>query len=251
MLSSIFLDWQKHSKRYKIKALHAKLFKNAINMANFKTHIAFGVFIGVGFIILGLIYSLLSSPESMIWIFMAVLIGSFLPDLDMDKGIPFQILFGLLGAGISGLIFLNLYQGGEREIKILILIPATMFALVRFGAGYVFEKFTNHRGIFHSIPGAILFGLITVWLLNFLSILNDQKIFLGLGVSVGYLGHLILDEIYSSVNLKGHSLLPKQSLGNALKLYSSSRAASLLFYTLILFLIINLPEIQDLIRMIN
>jgi membrane-bound metal-dependent hydrolase YbcI (DUF457 family) len=218
-------------------------------MANFRTHMGFGVFIGIGFIVFGLIYALFSSPESMIWIFLAVLIGSFLPDLDMDKGIPFQILFGLLGAGVAGLVFLNLYQTGERDFKNLILIPVLFFGLVRFGGGYVFEKFTDHRGIFHSIPGAILFGLLTIWFLNSISILETQKIFLGIGVSVGYLGHLVLDEIYSSVNLKGHSLLPKQSLGNALKFYSSSKLASLIFYALIFVLAVNLPETKEIMEM--
>ena len=220
-------------------------------MANFKTHIRFGVFIGIAFVIVGLIYSLLFSAESMIWVFLAVLIGSFLPDLDMDEGVPFQILFSLLGAGIGGLVFLNLYQGGERETKPLVLIPALTVITVRFGAGYIFEKFTNHRGIFHSIPAVALFGLLTVWLLDFLSILREYRLFLGLAVSVGYLGHLILDEIYSSVNLKGRSLLPKQSLGNALKFYSSSKIASLLFYGLIVILLIKLPEVEEFIMFLK
>ena len=220
-------------------------------MANFKTHIGFGVFIGVGFIVAGLIYSLFSSTESIIWIFTAVLVGSFLPDLDMDDGVPFQILFGLLGAGLGGLFFLNLYQDGERDMGTLIFTAALVFIAVRFGAGYIFEKFTNHRGIFHSIPGAVLFGLLTIWFLNWLSILEEQKIFLGVAVSAGYLGHLVLDEIYSSVNLRGHSLLPKQSLGNALKFYSSSGLASIIFYGLIILLAINLPEVKELLEIIS
>lgn len=215
-------------------------------MANFKTHIGFGVFIGIGLVVIGLVYSILSTPESIIWVFLAVLIGSFLPDLDMDKGVPFQILFGLLGAVMSGMVFLNMYQSGEREWDKLALMSALIFILVRFGAGYIFEKFTNHRGIFHSVPAVVLFGLLTIWFLNFMSILSEHKLILGLAVSVGYLGHLVLDEIYSSVNLKGHSLLPKQSLGNALKFYSSSRLASALFYALIFILAIKLPETKEL-----
>lgn len=220
-------------------------------MANFKTHIGFGVFIGICFIVAGLIYSLFSSTESIIWIFLAVLIGSFLPDLDMDEGVPFQILFGLLGAGLSGLFFLNLYQDGERDKWVLIFTAALIFIGVRFGAGWIFEKFTSHRGIFHSIPGVILFGLLTIWFLDTLSILEEQKIFLGVAVSAGYLGHLVLDEIYSSVNLRGHSLLPKQSLGNALKFYSSSKLASLIFYGLIFILAISLPETKEILEMFN
>ncbi|MFA5962030.1 MAG: metal-dependent hydrolase [Parcubacteria group bacterium] len=220
-------------------------------MANFKTHISFGVFIGIGFIVAGLITSLMASTEAIIWIFLAVLVGSFLPDLDMDEGVPFQILFGLLGAGLAGLIFLGQYQSGERGLKLLVLFPMAVFLLVRFGAGYVFEKFTNHRGIFHSVPAAVLFGLLTIWFLNFLAIQSEQKLFLGLAVSVGYLGHLVLDEIYSSVNLHGHSLLPKQSLGNALKFYSSSKVVTLLVYIFIFMLVTKLPETKELLQLFS
>jgi hypothetical protein len=91
-------------------------------MAKFKTHVSWGVFIGVGLVVAGLIFSIFSGVESAIWIFFAVLLGSFLPDLDLDDGVPFQILFGLLGAGFAGLIFFNFYQEGERSLKILFFI---------------------------------------------------------------------------------------------------------------------------------
>lgn len=220
-------------------------------MANFKTHIGFGVIIGVVFIIIGLLYSLLSSTEAMLWIFLAVLVGSFLPDLDMDEGIPFQILFGLLGMGLGGIVFLNLYQKGGNDLVTACLLALFVFCLFRFGIGYIFEKFTNHRGIFHSIPGAILFGLLTIWFLSLLNSLEEQRLFLGLAVSIGYLGHLILDEVYSSVNLRGHSLLPKKSLGSALKFYSSSKMASFLFYFLIFILAINIKETKELFKLVD
>ena len=220
-------------------------------MANFRTHIGFGVFVGIGSIIFGLISSLLLSTEAMIWIFLAVLIGSFLPDMDMDEGVPFQIFFGLFGAGMGGLVFLNLYQGGERDFLALSLVPVAIFALVRFGVGYVFKRFTVHRGMFHSIPAVVLFGLLTIWILDWLSILEDQKLFLGIAVSVGYLGHLVLDEIYSSVNLHGYSIFPKKSLGSALKFRSSSNKASLLFYALIFALWMTLPETLEILEILG
>jgi membrane-bound metal-dependent hydrolase YbcI (DUF457 family) len=93
---------------------------------------------------------------------------------------------------------------------------------------------TRHRGIFHSIPAGILAGLITVWFLQYFPIDFNQKIVLGAAVLAGYLGHLILDEIYSTINLKGFSMLPKKSLGSALKFWSSSKTATLLIYFLLL-----------------
>ncbi|HRY82256.1 MAG TPA: metal-dependent hydrolase [Candidatus Moranbacteria bacterium] len=214
-------------------------------MAKFKTHMGWGVFVGVALVVAGLIYSIISGIESAIWIFSAVLLGSFLPDLDLDGGVPFQILFGLLGAGFAGFIFFNFYQEGERSLKILILIPALTFVAVRFIAGYIFEKFTHHRGMFHSIPAAILFGLLTIWFSHLFKIIEGKELVIGASVAIGYIGHLILDEIYSSTNLKGYSLLPKQSLGSALKFYSDSRLSTLLFYCLIFALALTLPETRE------
>jgi hypothetical protein len=59
---------------------------------------------------------------------------------------------------------------------------------------------------------------------------------------------LILDEIYSSVNLHGHSLLPKKSLGSALKLYSHSKIATLVFYISIFILFSSLPEVREVLK---
>lgn len=217
-------------------------------MANFKTHIGLGVFVGVGFIVAGLIYASFSTLELAFWIFLAVLAGSFLPDLDMDEGVPFQILFGLFGAGMAGMAFFNFYQEGERSLRILILIPALVFVAVRFGAGYIFEKFTIHRGMFHSVPAALLSGLLTIWFLHLFSIVKGQELSIGLAVAIGYLGHLILDEVYSAVNLHGRSIFPKQSLGNALKFSSSSKIATLFFYLLLFALAVTLPETRELLR---
>jgi hypothetical protein len=211
-------------------------------MAKFKTHMSLGVFLGVAMIVLGLIYSFFSGIEAATLLFSGALIGSFLPDIDLDDGVPFQILFGLFGAAIGGLVFFDLYQQGERDYRSLIILSLLSFLVIRFGIGYFFKKFTHHRGIFHSIPAAILFGLLSIWLAHLLSIFHTQELLFGVSITIGYLGHLILDEVYSSVNLGGHSLFPKQSLGSALKLTSSSRIATLLFYLLLFFLASTLPE---------
>jgi membrane-bound metal-dependent hydrolase YbcI (DUF457 family) len=211
-------------------------------MAKFKTHVSWGVFIGVGLVVAGLIFSIFSGVESAIWIFFAVLLGSFLPDLDLDDGVPFQILFGLLGAGFAGLIFFNFYQEGERSLKILFFIPALSFILIRFVAGSIFKQFTHHRGMFHSIPAAILFGLLMIWFSHIFSIIIGKELLIGASVMIGYIGHLILDEIYSSTNLSAGSLFPKQSVGSALKFSSASRISTFIFYCALLALALTLPE---------
>jgi hypothetical protein len=131
-------------------------------MANFRTHISWGVFVGIGFVVLALIWSIFSGAQSILVVFMAVLIGSFLPDLDMDDGMPFQILFGLSGATISGLTFYGLYQSGDHDLKKLGIYSILVFLAVRFVGGFIFKRFTKHRGMFHSVPAAILSGLVTI-----------------------------------------------------------------------------------------
>jgi membrane-bound metal-dependent hydrolase YbcI (DUF457 family) len=209
-------------------------------MANFKTHIGAGVILGAAFIVAGLIYSVFSGLEIIAWIFLAVLTGSFLPDLDLDEGVSFQIIFGLAAVGFAGMTFFNLYEAGETELVNIILLAGAAFLVVRFGLGSIFQKMTRHRGMFHSVPAAVLSGLMVIWLLNYFSIWQDYDLVLGLAVAVGYMGHLVLDEIYSSVNLSGGSLLPKKSLGSALKLYSSSRIATFFFYGMIFVMVVVL-----------
>lgn len=190
-------------------------------------------------------YSFLSGFEVAAWMFASVVIGSFLPDLDLDEGIPFQMLFGLLGAGIAGALFFNLQQGGGYGLKSLVVFSVLAFAAVRFGIGSIFKKFTHHRGFLHSIPAAAIFGLATVWLLDIFSLAGRVRIFVGVGIAVGYLGHLILDELHASVDFRGHLFLPRKSLGSALKLWSKSTPMTLLIYLAIAALFFSLPEVGD------
>jgi membrane-bound metal-dependent hydrolase YbcI (DUF457 family) len=217
-------------------------------MANFRTHIGWGTIVAIAFVVFALVYSFFSGAELIFLVFLAVLIGSFIPDLDLDGGIPFQIIFGLLAVTLAGLVFYQYYQDGHRDWMSLALIPLLVFALIRFGAGFIFERFTEHRGMFHSIPAAIIFGLITAWVLELFSLETAERVYLGVAVVAGYLGHLVLDEIYSTVNLRGFSVLPKRSLGSALKLYSGSKITTLLFYLAIFFLFSTLPEVREVLK---
>ena len=207
-------------------------------MANFRTHISWGAILAIVLVVAGLLLSIINGTEVLVWIFFAVLIGSFLPDLDLDDGVPFQIVFGLAAAGLAGTVFLNFYQNGERDYKILIGLPILTFVIVRFVLGYLFMKFTHHRGMFHSIPAVLLAGFSTFYILEFFQVGQRLKILAGIAIGVGYFGHLILDEIYSSVNFSGMVFRPKKSLGSALKFWSSSRLATVIVYTILLGLLV-------------
>ncbi len=210
-------------------------------MANFKTHIGWGAVIGVTMIVLALLYSFISGWVEIFMIFGAILVGSFLPDMDMDDGVPFQILFGFLSIGVAGSIFYQLYSDGQRDVLTLFLITGAIFIGLRFVVGEIFMRFTDHRGIWHSIPAAIFMGLVSMQIMRRISPSENDEwcVYVGIAIMIGYLGHLILDEIYASVNLSGHSLLPKRSLGSALKIYSRSKIATGIVYGGIVYLLFS------------
>ena len=95
----------------------------------------------------------------------------------------------------------------------------------RFGFGAIFRKFTKHRGMWHSIPAAAAAGMITY--LICLSPGHETRLLKAWSVVLGFLLHLLLDEIYS-VDLMGRRL--KKSSGTALKFFGNEYGANFLSY---------------------
>jgi hypothetical protein len=86
---------------------------------------------------------------------------------------------------------------------------------IRFGLAELLNRYTVHRGMFHSLPAAAVFGE-----LAFLLASGDDvrlRIYKGAAVSIGYMSHLLLDEIYSVE--WSHGLRLKSSFGTAVKLF--------------------------------
>jgi len=163
-------------------------------MAGFKQHLTFGV---ISSILLMYIYqSLIFAP--------VVIISSILPDIDSGTSIPFK-MYNILML-ILGFFLLSIYQN-------FYVIPVILFLSL-------LPYITRHRGLFHSIPMAILLSMLTF------TFSDDLK--LSTAVLVGYLTHLILDEVHSIVKFK-------KSIGSALSIYKKNNIpGSILLYFLIL-----------------
>jgi len=205
-------------------------------MASYKAHMAFGVLTAVVWCIVALLLSIVS-----IWfipfVFFATIIGAFLPDLDSDTGFPLKILLTVFSI-VGGLIVAWITINSENSSPLLIGGYALISILfIYFGIGGVFKKLTHHRGIFHSVPAVLLSGLLTFSLMDYFEIEFKLKMTLSLGVGIGYLCHLILDELYSIVNLGGIPFIPKKSIGTALKFYSKNWKITFGVYVLISWLL--------------
>jgi len=170
-------------------------------------------------------------------------IGGLLPDIDSKTSIPFRVTFTLLSIFLSfGVIF---SKPDYSLIEKLILWLAT-FYFMKLIVMRLFIELTSHRGIFHSIPMAFLSGIAgTLFLKTLFWIDSSMAVWGGFFITLGFLTHLTLDEIYS-VDLVNRRI--KSSFGTALSIYKKDN----LFGTFIVyFLLIALFQNIDNFRVVT
>ena len=215
-------------------------------MASYKAHFAFGVLTAACVAVAMLVISWVSLTV-MPLVFLLAVIGSMLPDIDSDTGLPVRLLFGTLAVATIGLaLFYTMNSTATSWLQQgLIGVGAGLF--VYFIIGGIFKHFTEHRGVFHSIPAALVMGLAAMSGSGLLGIGEKMALAVGLAITAGYLSHLILDEINSAVNLSGIPFKPKKSLGTALKLTGGSRMTTTAIYlALALFVVMNAARLSGL-----
>jgi membrane-bound metal-dependent hydrolase YbcI (DUF457 family) len=197
-------------------------------MAGFKTHITTSTLLGVAYGAVGAWYWQLDWGTTVLAGGLTAL-GGMLPDLDSDSGVPVREMSGLLGAATPFLILPRVrHLAITMEQQLVVL--ACAYLLVRYGVSQLFKRFTVHRGMFHSVPAMLIAGLCVFLLFPE----RDLRLpaYLALGVMVGFLSHLLLDEIYA-VDLNGLTPKLNQFAGTALKLTSGSLPATLLTYAIL------------------
>ncbi len=159
-------------------------------------------------------------------------LGGMLPDLDSDSGVPVRELFGLAGAIIPVLLIHRLRRGEFTHDQILAILIG-VYLLVRYGVSEFFKRITVHRGMFHSIPALLITGLIVYLIYDH----DDPRVryYLAAGAMIGFLSHLVLDELYA-VDLRGLTPRLNNFAGSALKLFSKSWLANVFAYALLIVL---------------
>jgi hypothetical protein len=140
------------------------------------------------------------------------------------------------------LLFRRLLNQGYALGQIGVLMVA-MYLFIRHGASALFKRLTVHRGMFHSIPGMFITGLIVFLLYHDPNVL--VRYFLAGGAMIGFASHLVLDEL-CSVNLVGVKVRLNKYAGSALKLSSSSMLATATTYALLIGLLyLAAPQFQQ------
>lgn len=183
-------------------------------MANFPTHIAVGTVVS-GALATVTVAADMVAPENIVAVTLAGVLGSVLPDIDLEKSRPARAMFSGLAVFFSFAVLFGL----ERKYSIaemFVLWLGTYF-LVRYVAKELFFRFSYHRGVWHSLLALVLCAFVTAWVFHRLLGRDAAVAWLAAGfMGIGFLTHLILDEIYS-VDVMDTRI--KASFGTALKLF--------------------------------
>lgn len=210
-------------------------------MADFKTHITGSALLGTAYGFVAYVQYGVPLAPCMVAGALCTVAG-MLPDLDSKSGIPQREMLSFVSVLIPMLMVFRLQDLG-LEAEHLVFVSGIMYVVIRFGVGALFKKYTKHRGMWHSVPAAVVAALATY--LVCLSGDNHIRLFKAWAVFIGFILHLTLDEIYS-VDVMGRRL--KKSWGTALKFFGKGTLANIVVYgkiAALMLLIANDAVIMD------
>eukprot|EP00913_Durusdinium_trenchii_P023323 g21901.t1 len=220
------------------------VFKDENDMAGYRQHISFSGLLGIGYGAAA-VYLCGFKPVQGILAGVLTWIAGMLPDLDSETGKPVREVFGLLAA-VAPLTMMGHLQrwGGNPEAAMMLAV--LVYAAVRYGGAFIVGKLSVHRGMFHSIPALLIAAE-----LAYLAYQSDSmavKLLMAGGVGVGFLSHLVLDEIYA-VEWTGIRIRLNKAAGSAIKLVGKSFLPNVVTYALLCVLtyatLVDLGLLED------
>ncbi len=155
-------------------------------------------------------------------------VGSLLPDIDSEQSKPNEMMFGIASI-ILPVMMIQSLGGVMMSPSRMLVIGLGGYAVVRYGLRTLMQKIVVHRGIFHSIPMAFLWAALVY--LAYRHTPNTIQNVVASSALIGFVVHLIIDEMFSFVNFEGMRIEPKQSLGTALKFVAPSSISTMLCYS--------------------
>ena len=212
-------------------------------MANFQKHLSTSVALGAAYGTLGHLQYGLPLPSCMLSAGLCTIAG-LLPDLDSDNGVILRESLALTAAVAPMLMLQRLRELGLPQ-ETIVLSSGLIYIIIRFGLGEMLKRCTVHRGMWHSIPAAAIAALIIYYLCACPEV--NSRLFKAGAVFVGYIWHLLLDEIFAFETTMGR-LRVKKSFGTALKFLSRDSAANMIVYAGLgaaILLVMKDPNLQQ------
>ncbi|MCC7083922.1 MAG: metal-dependent hydrolase [Pirellulales bacterium] len=209
-------------------------------MAGFKTHITTSTVIGIAGGAASKIYFGVPLETSLLAAGLCGVAG-MMPDLDSGPGRPLRESMAF-AAAVVPMMCVDRFKQAGMSLESMILASGGMYLAIRFGLAALLRRYTVHRGMFHSIPAALIAGEVTF--LAFGCERLDLRFFVAGAVVVGFMSHLILDEIWSIEWHRGRMRF-KSSFGTAIKFWGDSVWANISTYlkvVVLTFLVVNDQE---------
>ncbi|MFO0952551.1 MAG: metal-dependent hydrolase [Isosphaeraceae bacterium] len=200
-------------------------------MGNYRQHLGFAGFLGIGYA------ALAYAGAGVHWLYGSVAalfatVSGLLPDLDSPSGVELKGFTGILG--VLAALFVWMAMGRLRPPPVFethLWATVLAFVLVRHGFRRFARFFSVHRGISHSFPMAGIWCALTY--LYYPSSHHSVRLIMAAAVLVGFVSHLVLDEI-CSVDLRGARV--NKAFGTALKFWAPSAWSTLGTYVLLSYL---------------
>ena len=159
-------------------------------------------------------------------------VAGMLPDLDSGQGTPVRESVAFAAAIVPMILVHRIHQSG-LPIEAVILLGAGIYAAIRFGVSWLLEHYTTHRGMFHSLPAAAIAGQVT-----YLAFWHEdplRRYYVASAVVLGFLTHLVLDEIWSVRNGQ-FGPKAKKGFGTAMKFHGPVLWSTIVSYVVVVAL---------------
>jgi len=181
-------------------------------MANFNTH--FTVAAGTAAVVSATLLSMeVVTPVQAVVAFGLGTLGGLLPDVDSSHSTSIKVGFNVLSFLVT--VMLIFVKSATYSLVEMVIVASLTFVGIRYTFLEFFRKISKHRGMFHTIPVAFIWGISVAIMAQWLFDLNSLVSWVyGVMTTLGYFVHLTLDELYS-VDLGNRRM--KKSSGTAMK----------------------------------
>ncbi|MGV3483910.1 MAG: metal-dependent hydrolase [Planctomycetaceae bacterium] len=201
-------------------------------MAGFKTHITGSTAVGAAYGYWG-VFQQGMSLESGILAAGLCSVAGMLPDLDSDSGIPLRET-SMFAAATVPMLMIERFRELNLSHETMALAAMLIYVAIRFIVVELFRRYTVHRGMWHSIPAAASCGMLAYLIMPCPA--ESIRVYKSIAVVLGFMVHLVLDEIWS-IDVRRGRLRLKKSFGTALKFWGDNAWANLTVYAKLALLV--------------
>lgn len=194
-------------------------------MAGFKAHITGSTMVGVAYGYWGAVHQNMPIESGLLAAGLCAVSG-MLPDLDSDSGVPVRETSNFASALVP-MLMIDRFRALEMTPEEMALAAMLIYLFIRFVLVGIFKKYTVHRGMWHSLPAAASAGLLAYLVIPCPS--EAIRVYKSVAVTLGFLTHLTMDEIWS-IQMRGGRARLKKSFGTALKFFSNDAWANISTY---------------------